>query len=323
MTTHVESAPLTDTALEQSQRSRPESDSTRFSPASESAENPTAGSSLYSLFRANKRPILVTYALYNIENVLRLSQPFVLGLAINDLLGAKQTGLFLLIAQHLAHMLVSSFRRMYDTRAFSAIYGELASGLILSQRERQVGVSRVAARSTLSREYVDFFEQHVPMLIRAFYSVVGALLMLGLYDWKLIPLSLLLVVPALLLNAAYGRKTFEFSGRLHDEFEREVDVIQSSDQQRVRAHYDELARWRVRLSDAEAINFSLMELFVLGVLVASLVHFCTSGQPAAGDIFAVFRYVLMFIMGIDTVPKLVQQISRLRDISYRMSSRTC
>ena len=74
----------------------------------------------------------------------------------------------------------------------------------------------------------------------------------------------------------------------------------------------------VKLSDAEAINFSLMELFVLGLIVASLVHFCSRDAVQAGDIFAVFRYVLMFIMGLDSVPRLVQQMSRLRDIGMRM-----
>jgi hypothetical protein len=142
--------------------------------------------------------------------------------------------------------------------------------------------------------------------------------MMGWYDWTLIPLCAGLTVPACLLNIAYGRKTLEYNSRLHDEFEREVDVISRGNGGEVRRHYDEVARWRIRLSDAEAVNFGLMELFVLAVLVGALLHFCAGSAPAAGDVFAVFRYVLMFIMGLDSVPKLVQQISRLRDIGFRV-----
>jgi len=273
---------------------------------------------LRSLFFANKGRMLATYALFNIENLLRLAQPLVLGLAINDLLRSSYFGLMVFVAQHLAHMLISSFRQMYDTRAFTAIYTELVTDLIVDQREQAVDVSRVAARSGLSREYVEFFERYVPMLIRALYSVVGALVLLGCYDWTLIPFCVALVIPAVLLNAAYGRNTLELSGLLHDDLERGVSVIQDGNAEEVRNHFQSVAHWRIKLSDAEAINFSLMELFVLGLIVASLVHFCSRETVQAGDIFAVFRYVLMFIMGLDSVPRLVQQMSRLRDIGMRM-----
>jgi hypothetical protein len=174
----------------------------------------------------------------------------------------------------------------------------------------------------MSRHYVEFFEQHVPMVIRAMYSILGALVMLSIYDPVLVLFCLGLILPAFWLNVHYSRMTLALSGRLHDEFEREVEVIEQGEPGPVREHYHAVAGWRIRLSDAEAVNFGLMEFFILGVLVLSLVRFCTGETPPpAGDIFAVFRYVLMFIMGLDTVPRLVQQLSRLKDIGRRMGRR--
>jgi len=273
---------------------------------------------LRDLFAAHKWRMLFTYGLFNLENILRLAQPLVLGVAINGLLKGSFFGLLLFVGQHIAHLAISSVRRMYDTRAFNAIYTDLATGLVTEQRQQQVEVSRVSARSALSRGYIEFFEQHVPMMIRAGYSVVGALLLLGWYDLMLVPFCLALIVPAVLLNAAYGRKTLTLSKRLHDQFELEVDVIGRGSPEDVRRHYESVAESRVRLSDAEALNFGLMEFFVLGLMVAALIHFCSGGGAQAGDIFAVFRYVIMFILGLDSVPKLVQQVSRLRDIGVRM-----
>ena len=111
------------------------------------APTPTAVPTLRSLFGLHRRRMLVTYALFNVENVLRLAQPLVLGLAINGLLVQSYAGLWLLVAQHLSHMLISSFRRMYDTRVFTEIYSELAGRLIADQRGQRIDVSRVAARS--------------------------------------------------------------------------------------------------------------------------------------------------------------------------------
>ena len=277
---------------------------------------------LGGLFRHNRRRMLLTYALFNLENLLRLAQPLVLGWAINGLLAGSYRGLVWFIGQHLAHLAIAMFRQMYDTRAFTAIYTDLATRLVSEQRSQGLELSIVAARSAMSRNYVEFFELHVPMVIRAMYSIVGALIMLAIYDPVLVLYCLGLLLPAFWLNLYYSRKTLALSGRLHDEYEREVDVIEQGEESLVREHYRAVADWRIRLSDAEAVNFSLMEFFILAVLVLSLIHFCTGeNPPPAGDIFAVFRYVLMFIMGMDTVPRLVQQLSRLRDIGTRVSGR--
>src|SRR5687768_15764128 len=172
-------------------------------------ESAPASLTIRSLFSHNRGRILVTYALFNVENLLRLAQPFVLGWAINDLPRSSYVGLAVFVAQHLLHMLISSFRQMYDTRAFTSIYTDLATRLVVEQRRQEVDVSRVAARSALSRGYVEFLEHYVPMVIRAAYSILGALVMLALYDQSLIYICLILLVPACLLNLAYGRKTLD------------------------------------------------------------------------------------------------------------------
>jgi hypothetical protein len=274
---------------------------------------------LFQLFRTYRGRILLTYGLLNLEDLLGLAQPFVLGLAINGLLRSSYRGAVLLVLQHLSHMLISMCRRMYDTRAFTAIYTDLATALVVDQRDRQVDVSRVVARSALSRHLVDFFEHDVPMVLQAVYSVAGALVMLAFFDALLVPLCLALLVPAFLLNRVYSRQTLVLNRHLNDQLEREVEVVGQGQPQEVRGHYRLLAGWRVKLSDAEATNFAVMEFFVLGLIVAALLRRCL-GRPdtAPGDIFAIFSYIMMFIQGIDSIPMFVQQMNRIKDIGRRM-----
>src|SRR5207249_2346085 len=175
--------------------------------------------------------------LFNLENLLRLAQPYFLGLAINDLMQSSYVGLTLFAAQHLAHLMLGTLRRAYDTRAFTSIYTDLATRLVVGQRGRDVDTSTVSARSTLSRAFVDFFERDIPVVLRSAYSIVGALVMLGFYDLLLVPLCLALMAPALVLNIVYSRKTFALSGRLHNELEHEVEVIDRGNPVDVRAHY--------------------------------------------------------------------------------------
>src|SRR5262249_16549023 len=138
---------------------------------------------LRALFRTYRWRILFTYGLFSLENLLMLVQPFVLGLAINGLLRGSYLGVILFVVQHFTHLVMGASRRMYDTRAFTGIYSDLATELVLEQRDRDVEVSRVAARSALSREFVEFFERCLPVLLQAVFAVAGALVMLGIYGW--------------------------------------------------------------------------------------------------------------------------------------------
>ncbi len=282
------------------------------------AESSRRKTMLGALVSTYKWRMLFTYGLFNVENLLRLSQPYMLGLAINGLLASSYLCLGLFAVQHFTHMLIGCLRRMYDTRAFTGIYTDLAARLVTEQRAQQVETSRVAARSALSREYVSFFEHDVPLMFHGLYSVLGALVVFAWYDGLIALTCIGLVIPASLLNWLYGRKTLRLHKRLNDQFESEVDVIKQGERQAVRKHYGLLRRWQIKLSDWEAMNFGAMEFLIVGLMATSLIRLCGAPETSAGDIFAVFRYVMMFVLGLDCAPVLVQQISRLRDIGRRM-----
>ncbi len=273
---------------------------------------------LRQLFRAYRGKILLTYALFNIENLLRLTQPLLLGWAVSGLL-AGLTGPFLWFASHqLGFLVLSAARRLYDTRAFTTIYADLAIRLVQEQRVRGVDPSQVAARSALSRQIVEFFERDVPILLQGIYSLAGALVMLAAYDSLLVASCLALLVPAWVLGHIYGRKTFALNRRLHDELEREVEVIDRGRSREIASHYQALSRWRVRLSDAEALTFGLGELGMLLLLGLALMRSCSDPAADAGQISAVLGYILMFGIALLNLPVLAGQQSRLSDICRRL-----
>ncbi|GAB4401120.1 MAG: hypothetical protein OHK0053_23430 [Microscillaceae bacterium] len=109
----------------------------------------------------NRRGLGLTYSVLIIENTLHLVMPFFLGRAINDLLAGHYGGLGLFISLYVLQFLIGMARRFYDTRIFTAIYTQLVIRLIGEQKQRQVEVSKIAARSSLIREVVDFFEYYV------------------------------------------------------------------------------------------------------------------------------------------------------------------
>jgi hypothetical protein len=273
-----------------------------------------------AIFRANAGSISLTYALFVAESVLLVFQPFVLGLAIDGLLKGAYLPLGWFALQHLAHLLIGVARRAYDTRMFGRIHADLVTRIVLEQRGRNVEVTRLVARSGLSREFVEFFENQVPVVIETVFLMIGGLAILATYDRGLVGLCIALIVPASILNAFYARRTFGQSARLHDALEREVEVIERGQPAEIRAHYESVVRCQIELSDSEARNFGVMELFVLGLVVGSLAIACGGVAATPGEIQAVLRYVWMFVNGLDRLPYLIQQTSRLFDVGRRCAS---
>jgi len=276
---------------------------------------PTLG----ALFARHRARILLTYALFNVENLLAVLQPLVLGWAINGLLAGRWDGVGWFAAQHLAHVALGAGRRAYDTRAFTAIYNGLVAPLIGAARRAGVDASTVAARAALSRELVDFYETHLPLLIASLYSSLGALAMLLWFDPWIATACTALLIPAALVQARAWPRLERLSGRIHDRLEREVHVIADGSERGVERHFGLLRRCRIALSDVEMRNFVAVEVFVLALIVLSLARFCSVPGATPGAIFSQLMYVVTFVAALDQGPLLVQQVVRIRDIQRRLA----
>lgn len=143
--------------------------------------------------------------------------------------------------------------------------------------------------------------------------------MLFVYDWLLAVFCLVTLAPLVFSSRSLARRSLALNGSLNNQLEREVGIISDGRDGPVRDHFQLLARWQVRLSDMEAWNYFRMEFFILGLIVASLARYCSRSGVEAGDIDAVFSYVLMFVVGLDCVPAVTQQLARLHDIGGRVA----
>lgn len=268
------------------------------------------------LFRRHRIRILLGYGLFVVENVAGLAGPLALGLAIRGLLERSGAGLLVLTVQQAVHLVAGLARRCYDTRVYTTVYRDLSVALVERQRQDDVPVSSIAARSALGRQLVDFFERDLPMVLHTLFGVAGALCMLALADPVLMLGCLLVVIPAGLVGCRHARRCAAANTRLHDELEREVGVIDRG--MDVEGHYRELARWRIRLSDLEAIHVGLMEGIGIGLVGLALARTCLASDTDAGRVATVLGYLGVFIQALLNLPLLLEQQGRLRDIARRL-----
>jgi ABC-type multidrug transport system fused ATPase/permease subunit len=274
---------------------------------------------LQTIFGKYRGSILITYSLTLLENLFELIYPSLTGLAVNGLLKQDFVGLALLLGVWLVHAATGVFRQRYDTRVFSRIYTDFATRTVAEQETMGVSTSQIVARSSLSREFVNFFERDVPATVNSVFGLLGALILLLFYDALSAGFCLLLLIPLAILNRTYAKRTLTLNRRLNNQLEREVTVLARRRPSRVFGHYNLLSRWRIRLADAEAMNWGVMELFDVVLSAAVIIRIASLKHLEPGTIYAMLAYLWNFIASLNNVPMLVQQLSRLKDIAQRMN----
>ncbi len=105
------------------------------------------------IWKTYRLKITGTMSLLTVERMLGVAVPFVLGVAINDLIDGNLRGIWWLVALESLAVSIGTVRRLYDTRVYAGIYTDVADNT--AQRD-DISVSRRAARLGLARELVDF-----------------------------------------------------------------------------------------------------------------------------------------------------------------------
>ena len=267
--------------------------------------------------KTHRKRLIITFSLVGLENLLMLIYPVFGGWAINAVIEGNvwQAMLYGLVV--LLMWLVGATRRIADTRTFTRIYTEIAVPVVLEQRQREAPHSAVTARVALSREFVSFFEEHLPIAATSLVSIFGACIMLlGLEFWVgVLAVGILALFLWLLPRFAAISENLYF--RLNNCLERDNHFIQKGNERQLYQHYGLVARLRVLISNREASGYLCIGIAMSILFGFAFVHMTLKGFGNAGHIYSVSTYLWMFAMSLDDVPRLVEQYSNLKDIGQR------
>jgi ABC-type multidrug transport system fused ATPase/permease subunit len=278
------------------------------------------GTSALDAIRPFRWRISLTYALTFIEDLLELSYPWATGLAIDGLLDQNFWMAAPIIAAWILRSAIGLARQMYDTRLYTDVYNSIVTDTILRQRAAGIEATSVAARSAMSREFVTFFEKEVPVVVTSLIGVVGSAVILFYYDLVIGAVTAALFIPVYVMNRGYMRRSLLYNEGLNDQLEREVQLIEKVDEGAIRHHFEQVRCWRVKLSDAEAVNWTTIEVLSILVFIIVLVRATYLPNTETGDIFAILVYVWRLMENLDNVPQIVQQLTRLQDIGKRIEA---
>ncbi len=290
--------------------------------AAPAAVSNSAVKTLKLLGQRHSRKLILTFLLVAAENITMLLYPLLAGFAINAIVTGQALHAVLYAVMVFVMWAIGAARRSIDTRTFARIYAELAVPVIIAQREEQHSASTIAARVALSREFVDFFEKHLPVLVTSVASIIGAAVMLLLLQfWTGVACLFILAFFALFLPGFSSRNEALFV-RLNDRLEKEVAFVNSASRSSLSRHYDVLARLRIKLSDREAFGYLAIGTVTAILFASTILTMSFEGGMDAGHIYSVMTYMWMFAMSLDDGPQLLEKYSQLKDIGKRVNTST-
>jgi len=272
-----------------------------------------------AIFRANRWPIIGTFSLLGLENLLQVAEPLVLGLAINALVEQNWTGFALLCALEAAILITGIARRVYDTRVYAKIYARVGGDVVEREQTRNAPMTQVSARAKLVQEVVDFFEYELPEAVTAVVTLSGSLLMILFLNGRVFLAALAAAIATAVIFGLASKRITNLNTELNDELERQITAFERRRASARRHHFLRLARTRIRLSDLESANFGLTYVFLIAALLYGLYDGVTRQDANLGQIFALVTYLAQFMEGVVVLPMTYQQALRTTEITKRIS----
>ncbi|OYT81736.1 ABC transporter six-transmembrane domain-containing protein [Pseudomonas sp. PGPPP2] len=278
----------------------------------------SASQTLKAIARAYPGKLSGTLSLVALENALLLAYPLFAGFAVDSIIRGDAGSAVWYAAVVLGFWVVGAARRALDTRTFTRIYADLAVPVILNQRLQRHSTSRAAARVVLARDFVDFFEKHVPTIATALVSIVGAAAMLLVIEPWVGLACLLALLLCVTFMPGFARRNQRLHERLNNRLEKEIGLVEKVGAHTLRRHYHLLSRLRIGLSDREAIAFLSIGLLAALLFVVAITQLALAPQIKAGHIYAVMTYLWTFVSCLDEAPSMIDQLARLKDIGKRV-----
>lgn len=266
----------------------------------------------------HRRKLITTFSLVGLDNLLLLVYPVFGGWAINAVMDGNVWQAMLYGVVVLLMWIIGAARRAADTRTFTQIYTEIAVPVVLEQRKREVPHSAITARVALSREFVSFFEEHLPIAATSLVSIFGACMMLLILEFWVGVLAVAILALFLWLLPRFAAISENLYFRLNNRLERDNHLIRDGNERQLYRHYGWVAKLRVLISNREALGYLSIGIAMSVLFGFAFIHMTLKGYGSAGHIYSVSTYLWMFAMSLDDVPRLVEQYANLKDIGQRV-----
>ncbi len=208
--------------------------------------------------------------------------------------------------------------RIASERVYGRMYARVAEGLATRAKESKVSVAVTASRAELGRELVAFFEERVPAAMTDFVSLVGVLIALYTYDWRISAACFTILVPLFFVLRAYDRNVSRLTEDMNALREQNTTIFANEPPEGVLGHFNKVADIKRSIGTWNSINFGALRGALLVVFVAVLYVSIDLDGLSTGDVFAIVTYIWTYVTAIESIPDLLENLTSVRDVRKRL-----
>lgn len=271
-----------------------------------------------SIISENRLRLSFTLVLILVEAILILLFPLYIGKALDGALLKQYSGNMALGLLGFTLLIIGMGRRILDSRFYGRIYEKL--GLETISKVKGEDTSTQSARLQLVDELIEFLENAFPDLIQNLIGLFGVVLILATLNFKIFMGSCVLLILILLVYWLSAQRTLFYNKGVNDEMEHQVNILNKGSNKQLKFHLQDLVRWNIKLSDLEALNFSISWLLALTFLLTSIVIAVGDGILEYGALIALIMYVFQLIENAVNLPLYYQNWLRLQEIMDRIEN---
>ncbi len=259
---------------------------------------------------------LLTIGLILLEAGILILFPLFIGNAIDGAIHNESSGAVQLGVLGFSLLIIGAGRRMFDSRFYALVYQNMGIDIIRRLKDKDASIK--TARLDMIKELMEFLENSLPQLINNVIGLVGIIAILATLNLNVFYGSLVVTFIIFFIYWLGRKKTIRYNERTNNELERQVDVVSQNLENELSTHLKEMAKWNIKLSDLEVMNFSFSWMVAVVFLVVSIITSVGDGVVQYGALFALVMYVFQYIENVITLPLFYQNWLRLHEIFFRL-----
>lgn len=215
---------------------------------------------------------------------------------------------------------VGAIRRVYDTRIYTRMFADLSGEVVSQQLEQGEDLSKIAGRSSLAWQNIEFFQYNLPEFIEQLINVGGAIIALAFFDWRVATVGASLVAFVVIASRFYMRSVGKYQVMLNDMHEQEYNTFATKDPRVIKQYYTDISALEVKFSNRSAFSYGILRVLLLFMFMTTLYISLDLDRFTIGELYSIVAYVWTFVTASEYIPYLSEKWVALKDTSRRLQS---
>lgn len=249
---------------------------------------------IYRIFKKARFRIFIILLMDIAETVIWASNPYIIGVCIDDLLDHRYFWLYIFIALQLLLIALHATNKFLDTRVYSKIVEEESAAYYEKIIQTNADESKISLLLDLVDEIPNFLETNLFEMISMVGGIVFALVFIfftsGLFVF-ILAISISVVVPI----ATYRiRNDIALNNEKRKNIdEGQINIIASRNVTKYKRYINKVLSLDITNSDLDAKAYLITDLLQTLLLVIAIFSTIYIGNYTSGQLFSTITYVMM------------------------------